>query len=171
MLLSAEHLAKDYGGKTLLEDVTLYLNAGDRVGLIGVNGTGKSTLLKVLAGVESPDSGRVARDPNVQLAYLPQTPAMDDGNTVLEQVFHDFPAQFRALNEYEARTILTKLGITDFDQRIGQLSGGQRKRVALATVFVHPADILVLDEPTNHLDAATWWPGWSSGLRGSPGRW
>ncbi len=152
MLLSAEHLAKDYGGKTLLEDVTLYLNAGDRVGLIGVNGTGKSTLLKVLAGVESPDSGRVARDPNVQLAYLPQTPAMDDGNTVLEQVFHDFPAQFRALNEYEARTILTKLGITDFDQRIGQLSGGQRKRVALATVFVHPADILVLDEPTNHLD-------------------
>ena len=152
MLLSAEHLAKDYGGKTLLEDVTLYLNAGDRVGLIGVNGTGKSTLLKVLAGVETPDSGRVARDPNVQLAYLPQTPAMDDGNTVLEQVFHDFPAQFRALNEYEARTILTKLGITDFDQRIGQLSGGQRKRVALATVFVHPADILVLDEPTNHLD-------------------
>ncbi len=152
MLLSAEHLAKDYGGKTLLEDVTLYLNAGDRVGLIGVNGTGKSTLLKVLAGVESPDSGRVARDPNVQLAYLPQTPAMDDGNTVLEQVFHDFPAEFRALNEYEARTILTKLGITDFDQRIGELSGGQRKRVALATVFVHPADILVLDEPTNHLD-------------------
>ena len=152
MLLSAEHLAKDYGGKTLLEDVTLYLNAGDRVGLIGVNGTGKSTLLKVLAGVETPDSGRVARDPNVQLAYLPQTPAMDDGNTVLEQVFHDFPAQFRALNEYEARTILTKLGITDFDQRIGELSGGQRKRVALATVFVHPADILVLDEPTNHLD-------------------
>ncbi len=152
MLLSAEHLAKDYGGKTLLEDVTLYLNAGDRVGLIGVNGTGKSTLLKVLAGVETPDSGRVTRDPNVQLAYLPQTPAMDDGNTVLEQVFHDFPAQFRALNEYEARTILTKLGITDFDQRIGELSGGQRKRVALATVFVHPADILVLDEPTNHLD-------------------
>ncbi len=152
MLLSAEHLAKDYGGKTLLEDVTLYLNAGDRVGLIGVNGTGKSTLLKVLAGVETPDSGRVARDPNVQLAYLPQTPAMDDGNTVLEQVFHDFPAQFRALNEYEARAILTKLGITDFDQRIGELSGGQRKRVALATVFVHPADILVLDEPTNHLD-------------------
>ena len=153
MLLSAEHLAKDYGGKTLLEDVTLYLNAGDRVGLIGVNGTGKSTLLKVLAGVESPDSGRVARDPNVQLAYLPQTPAMDDDNTVMEQVFADFPAEFRALNEYEARTILTKLGITEFDRKVGELSGGQRKRVALASVFVHPADILVLDEPTNHLDS------------------
>ena len=153
MLLSAEHLAKDYGDKKLLKDVTLYLNAGDRVGLIGVNGTGKSTLLKVLAGAEAPDAGRVTRDPNVQLAYLPQTPVMDDDNTVLEQVFADFPADFRALNEYEARTILTRLGITDFDRRIGQLSGGQRKRVALAAVFVHPADILVLDEPTNHLDS------------------
>ena len=152
MLLSAEHLAKDYGDKKLLKDVTLYLNAGDRVGLIGVNGTGKSTLLKVLAGAEAADSGRVARDPNVQLAYLPQTPAMDDGNTVLEQVFADYPVEFRALNEYEARDILTKLGIADFDQKIGALSGGQRKRVALASVFVHPADILVLDEPTNHLD-------------------
>ena len=153
MLLTAEHLAKDYGGKKLLGDVTLYLNAGDKVGLIGVNGTGKSTLLKVLAGVEAPDSGRVARDPNVQLAYLPQTPAMDDDNTVMEQVFADFPAEFRALNEYEARTILTKLGITEFDRKVGELSGGQRKRVALASVFVHPADILVLDEPTNHLDS------------------
>ena len=124
MLLTAEHLAKDYGGKKLLGDVTLYLNAGDKVGLIGVNGTGKSTLLKVLAGVEAPDSGRVARDPNVQLAYLPQTPAMDDDNTVMEQVFADFPAEFRALNEYEARTILTKLGITEFDRKVGELSGG-----------------------------------------------
>ena len=152
MLLSAEHIAKDYGDKKLIRDVTLYLNPGDRVGLIGVNGTGKSTLLKVIAGLESPDSGRLSRDPNVQLAYLPQTPVMDDENTVLEQVFSDFPAEFRALNEYEARTILTRLGITDFDRKVGTLSGGQRKRVALAAVFVHPADILVLDEPTNHLD-------------------
>ncbi len=152
MLLSAERLSKDFGGRKLLDDVTLYLNAGDRVGLIGVNGAGKSTLLKVLTGAEMPDAGRVARDPNVQLAYLPQTPVMDDGNTVMEQVFADFPAEFRALKEYEARTILTRLGVTDFDQKIGALSGGQRKRVALASVFVHPADILVLDEPTNHLD-------------------
>ena len=153
MLLSAERIFKDYGSKKLIENATLYLNAGDKVGLIGVNGTGKSTLLKVLAGIEPADAGRVSRDPNVQLAYLPQTPVMDDGNTVLEQVFADFPAEFRALNEYEAKTILTKLGITDFDQKVGALSGGQRKRVALATVFVHPADILVLDEPTNHLDS------------------
>ena len=158
MLLTAEHLAKDYGGRKLLKDATLYLNPGDKVGLIGVNGTGKSTLLRLLAGVEAPDSGRVARDPNVQLAYLPQSPAMDDDNTVLEQVFADFPEDFRALNEYEARAILSRLGIDQVDQKIGALSGGQRKRVALASVFVRPADILILDEPTNHLDAemVTW---------------
>ena len=153
MLLTAEHLAKDYGGRKLLRDATLYLNSGDKVGLIGVNGTGKSTLLKMLAGVEEPDSGRVTRDPGAQLAYLPQTPVMDEDNTVMEQVFADFPEGSRALNEYEARTILTKLGIVEFDRKIGALSGGQRKRVALASVFVRPADILVLDEPTNHLDA------------------
>ena len=158
MLLTAEHLVKNYGEKQLLDDVTLYLNGGDKVGLIGLNGTGKSTLLKILSGIEQADSGRVTRDPNVQLAYLPQTPVMDDDNTVMEQVFADFPADFRSLNEYEARTILTRLGIVEFDKKIGELSGGQRKRVALAGVFVHPADILVLDEPTNHLDSemVTW---------------
>ena len=153
MLLSAEHLKKDYGSKALLDDVTLYLNAGDRIGLIGVNGTGKSTLLKLLAGAEAPDAGRVSRDPNVQLAYLPQAPAMDDANTVMEQVFADFPREFRELNEYEARTILTRLGISEFDKKVGELSGGQRKRVALAAVLARPADILLLDEPTNHLDS------------------
>ena len=155
MLLSAEHLEKDYGDRKLLDDVTLYLNAGDRVGLIGVNGAGKSTLLKVLAGVEAPDSGRVSTDPNMQLAYLPQAPVMDDQNTVLEQVFADFPPAFRALKEYEAVTILNRLGITEHEKKIGALSGGQRKRVALAGVLVRPADILILDEPTNHLDGET----------------
>ena len=153
MLLTAENLSKNYGMKQLLDNVSLYLNAGDRIGLIGVNGTGKSTLLKILAGAADADSGRVSLDPNVQVAYLPQTPDMDDSRTVLEQVFAGHPAEFRALNEYEAKTILTRLGVTDFDRRIGELSGGQRKRVALATVFVHPADVLILDEPTNHLDA------------------
>ena len=153
MLLTAENLRKNYGMKQLLDGVTLYLNQGERIGLIGVNGTGKSTLLKLLAGAESPDEGRVSLDPNVQVSYLPQTPALNDGLTVLEQVFAGHPAEFREINEYEAKTILTKLGITDFDRKIGELSGGQRKRVALATVFVHPADVLILDEPTNHLDA------------------
>ena len=153
MLLTAENISKNYGMKQLLDGVTLYLNEGERIGLIGVNGTGKSTLLKLLAGAEDADSGRISRDPNVQVSYLPQAPQMDDRLTVLEQVFAGHPAEFRALNEYEAKSILTRLGIIDLDQRIGELSGGQRKRVALATVFVHPADVLILDEPTNHLDA------------------
>ncbi len=153
MLLTAENIDKNYGMKQLLDGVTLYLNAGERVGLIGINGTGKSTFLKILAGAEEPDSGRLTKDPNVQISYLPQVPAMDDQLTVLEQVFAGHPAEFRQLNEYEAKATLSKLGITDFEQKIGELSGGQRKRVALATVFVHPADVLILDEPTNHLDA------------------
>ncbi len=158
MLLTAENIYKNYGMKQLVDDVTLYLNEGERIGLIGVNGTGKSTFLKILAGVEDPDSGRVTRDPNVQVAYLPQVPKINDDFTVLEQVFAGHPDEFRQLNEYEAKMMLTKLGITDFDQKMGELSGGQRKRVALATVFVHPADVLILDEPTNHLDSemVTW---------------
>lgn len=153
MLLTAEHIRKDYGGKKLLMDVTLYLNEGDKLGLIGVNGTGKSTLLKILAGAETPDGGRITRETNAQVAYLPQTPAMNDENTVMEQIFESYPADFRALNEYEAKTILTKLGINDADKKVGELSGGQKKRVALAAVFVRPADVLILDEPTNHLDS------------------
>ncbi len=152
MLLSAEHLSINFGSCQLLTDVNFYLNQGDRVGVIGINGTGKSTLMKVLAGLQEPDGGTVSRDPNVQISYLPQNPQMDDEATVLEQVFLSFPAEFRALNEYEAKAMLGKLGIPDFQQKVGTLSGGQRKRVALAAALLHPADVLVLDEPTNHLD-------------------
>lgn len=153
MLLSAEHLSKNYGTKQLLSNVSLYLNEGDKVGIIGVNGTGKSTLLKLLAGREVPDEGTVSLNPNIQISYLPQNPEMEDELDVLEQVFRHYPPEFRTLNEYEVRSMLTKLGITDFSQRVGALSGGQRKRVALAAALIHPADILILDEPTNHLDA------------------
>ncbi|MBQ8238677.1 MAG: ABC-F family ATP-binding cassette domain-containing protein [Oscillospiraceae bacterium] len=153
MLLSAEHLSINFGMKQLLTDVNFYLNEGDKVGIIGINGTGKSTFLKVLAGVVEADAGRITRNPNVQISYLPQNPVMDDNATVLEQVFLHFPADFRELNEYEAKSMLTKLGMPDFDQKVGTLSGGQRKRVALVAALVHPADILVLDEPTNHLDS------------------
>ena len=158
MLLSAEHLSKNYGLKQLLDDVSLYVNTGDKIGIIGINGTGKSTLLKILAGAESADSGTRAVNPNIQLSYLPQNPPFEDDLTVLEQVFAEFPPAFRELNEYEAKAMLTKLGISDFDAKIGTLSGGQRKRVALAIALIHPADILVLDEPTNHLDSemVTW---------------
>jgi ATP-binding cassette subfamily F protein uup len=153
MLLSAEHISKNYGMKQLLQDVSLYLNEGDRVGIIGINGTGKSTLLKILAGLELPDNGSIATTANGQLSYLPQSPPIEDERTVLEQVFAEFPAQFRELNEYEAKSMLTRFGITDYDAKMGTLSGGQRKRVALTTALIHPADILILDEPTNHLDS------------------
>lgn len=153
MLLSAEHIFLNFGLKQLLEDVTLYLNEGDKIGIIGINGTGKSSLLRVLAGQQVPDQGTVSLDPNVQVCFLPQNPAMVEGATVLEQVFHDFSPDTRALLEYEAKAMLTRLGITDFTQPVDTLSGGQRKRVALAAVLLHPADVLILDEPTNHLDS------------------
>ena len=153
MLLSAEHISLNFGLKQLLEDVTLYLNEGDKIGIIGINGTGKSSLLRVLAGQQVPDQGTVSLDPNVQVCFLPQNPAMVEGATVLEQVFHDFSPDTRALLEYEAKAMLTRLGIADFTQPVDTLSGGQRKRVALATVLLHPADVLILDEHTKHLDS------------------
>ena len=152
MLISAEHLSINFGARQLLDNVDLYLNEGDKVGIVGVNGAGKSTFLRVLAGQLEPDGGTVRRDPNVQVSFLPQNPQMDENATVLEQVFLSFPAEFRALNEYEAKAMLSRLGIADTAQRIGTLSGGQRKRVALAAALIHPADVLILDEPTNHLD-------------------
>ena len=154
MLLSAEHLSINFGSRQLLDDVNFYLNEGDKVGVIGINGTGKSTFLKVLSGVTEPDGGTISRNPNVQVSLLPQNPAMEESATVLEQVFLHFPAEFRELNEYEAKAMLNRLGITDFAQKVGTLSGGQRKRVALAAALIHPADVLILDEPTNHLDRA-----------------
>ena len=153
MLLTAEHISLNFGLKQLLDDVTLYLNEGDKIGIIGINGTGKSSFLRVLAGDQVPDEGKVSLDPNVQVSFLSQNPKMDEDNTVLEQVFADFSPDVRTLMEYEAKTMLTRLGITDFDQTVGTLSGGQRKRVALAAVLLHPADVLILDEPTNHLDS------------------
>ena len=168
MLLSAEHISINFGSRQLLEDVNFYLNEGDKTGIIGINGTGKSTFLKVLAGAIEADEGRISRNPNVQVSYLPQNPVMDDNATVLEQMFLHFPAELRKLNEYEAKSMLNKLGITDHSQKVGTLSGGQRKRVALATALIHPADVLMLDEPTNHLDAemTAWLEDWLRRFKG-----
>ncbi|WP_300136902.1 ABC-F family ATP-binding cassette domain-containing protein [uncultured Oscillibacter sp.] len=168
MLLSAEHLSINFGSRQLLDDVNFYLNEGDKVGVIGINGTGKSTFLKVLSGVTEPDGGTISRNPNVQISLLPQNPVMDEGATVLEQVFLHFPAEFRELNEYEAKAMLNRLGITDFSQKVGTLSGGQRKRVALAAALIHPADVLILDEPTNHLDSemVAWLEDWLRRFKG-----
>lgn len=168
MLLSAEHLSINFGSRQLLDGVNFYLNEGDKAGIIGINGAGKSTFLKVLAGLTEADGGRIARDPNVQVSFLAQNPPMQTGATVLEQVFLHFPAEFRALNEYEARAMLTRLGITDMEQKVETLSGGQRKRVALAVALIHPADVLILDEPTNHLDTemVAWLEEWLGRFKG-----
>lgn len=158
MLLSAENISKNYGMKQLLDGVSVYLNEGDRIGIIGINGTGKSTLLKILAGTVHPDSGNISSKPNLQISYLPQDPEMNGEFTVIEQVLADMPSEYREIRDYEARSMLNKLGITDFSAKISTLSGGQRKRVALASALIHPADVLILDEPTNHLDSemVTW---------------
>jgi ABC transport system ATP-binding/permease protein len=185
-LLSAENISKSYSEKQLLNNISLGINEGDKIGLIGVNGTGKSTFLKILAGVEYPDDGRVITGNSVKIEYLSQNPNFDIDATVLEQIFNGDTPVMRLLREYEealqnpnedsekiiklthkmdamnawsieseAKTILTKLGISDFSARVGSLSGGQRKRIALAAALINPSDLLILDEPTNHLDNDT----------------
>lgn len=153
MLLSAQNLSKSYVETKLFDHVSLYLKRGDRIGLVGVNGTGKSTLLKILAGVESPDEGTVTASGKTRVAYLPQAPDFQPGTTVLEQVFLGMNAQDREQRQYEAKSILTKLGLTEFERDVSLLSGGQKKRVAIAGALVHPSDVLILDEPTNHIDS------------------
>ena len=152
MLLSAEQLTKTYGTRVLLDGVSFYVEPGDKVGIVGLNGGGKSTLLRLLAGAEEPDGGTVRPDPDVCLGYLPQQPVFPGESTVLEQVLLGLEGERRALAEYEAKTILNQLGVPRFDQKVGQLSGGERRRVALAAVLARPCDVLLLDEPTNHLD-------------------
>ena len=168
MLISAEHLSINFGSRQLLDNVDFYLNEGDKTGVIGINGTGKSTFLKVLAGKLQPDGGTIARKPNLQVSVLAQNPDMRDELTVLEQVFASMPTEFRQLNEYEAKRMLTQLGLADTDRRIGTLSGGERRRAALCAALIHPADVLVLDEPTNHLDTemVQWLEDWLKKFRG-----
>ncbi len=152
MLLSAEHLSKNYGMKQLLCDESFYLSEGEKIGIIGINGTGKSTLLRILAQQEEPDGGIVWMQPQSHIGFLPQNPPYDAALSVLEQVQQSMaiPEEFAP---YEAKSMLGKLGITNWEQPMGTLSGGQRKRVALAAVLLRNNDILILDEPTNHLDS------------------
>ena len=169
MLLSAESITKTYGTRVLLDRVSFYLERGERVGVIGVNGAGKSTLLRILAQAEEPETGTVRRFPGVRLEYLPQNPDFDPAVTVLDQVLQGLNSDARALAEYEARTILTRLGVDRFDQKMGELSGGQRKRVALAAALARPCDVLILDEPTNHLDSemVAWLEEWLRAFSGA----
>jgi len=152
MLLSAEKITKSYSDKILLKDISLYLNVGDKIGVVGVNGTGKSTFLKIIAQVEEPDSGIISKNPGVRIEYLQQNPEWNEDLTILEHVLQGSSSDSKYKKDYEAKAILTKLGIEEFDKQISCLSGGQKKRVAIASALIHPCDVLILDEPTNHLD-------------------
>ncbi len=154
-LLTAEHITKAYSERVLLDDVSLGVQEGEKIGVIGVNGMGKSTLLRILAGAEEPDAGSVIRGRNVKVGYLPQTPVFGEEDTILSAVLSGgaqaAPEKFA--EESEARAMLTRLGLPEFGKPVRELSGGQKKRAALVRVLLNPADFLVLDEPTNHLDS------------------
>lgn len=190
-LLTVEKLSKSFTDKILFDEISFGINEGDKIGVIGVNGTGKSTLLKIIAGVEKADGGTITTMNGLRIGYLPQMPEFDEGMTVINQVFKNDNPKMQTVKEYEealfqvennyseeaekklieltekmdkedawgleseAKTILTKLGITDFHKEVQLLSGGQRKRVAMAGALISPVDILIMDEPTNHIDNET----------------
>ncbi|WP_047152859.1 ABC-F family ATP-binding cassette domain-containing protein [Aneurinibacillus tyrosinisolvens] len=205
-LLTIESVSKSYGMKTLFENISLGIHQGDRIGIIGVNGTGKSTLLKIIAGMVPPDSGTVTTGNQVRIEYLAQQPEFDEEGTVLDQVFPESSPVMKLIKDYSrtierlaadpgnsalqnrlgelnqqmdtaeawdietnAKTILTRLGIHNFSTSVHQLSGGQRKRVAMARALINPADLLILDEPTNHIDNETveWLEGYLSRFKGA----
>ncbi len=154
-LLTMEHIGKSFTDRVLLGDISLGINEGERIGVIGINGTGKSTLLKIIAGLEETDSGTLTKTRGLRIAYLPQTPIFDEGKTILANVTAGLTAEEEYRNiTGEAKSMLAKLGIPDSDRMAGSLSGGQKKRAALVHTLLLPADLLVLDEPTNHLDAS-----------------
>ncbi len=208
-IISVENISKSYSEKALIENISLGINEGEKIGLIGVNGTGKSTLLKIIAGVEVADAGNIIKANRARIEYLSQNPAYDDEATIIQQVFNGNSQELRLLREYEeilykvqgqlpeeeynlyngrllklqssidnmnlwdleseAKTILTKLGVEDYNAIMGELSGGQRKRVALASALITPCDLLILDEPTNHMDNETidWLEKYLKGRKGA----
>lgn len=153
-LINIENVTKAYTERKLLDGASFSLQDGEKVGVIGINGTGKSTLLKIIAGIEEPDEGSVVRANHIVVRYLPQNPVFDGNMTILEAVLSGADVSDSWTVESDAKSLLTKLGITDFTQKLGELSGGQRKRLALVAAVVVPCDVLILDEPTNHLDSA-----------------
>ncbi len=200
ILLNIENISKRYTEKILIDSINFSLNQGDKIGLIGINGTGKTTLLKLLAGIEETDSGRIIRANNINIEYLPQNIAVDPKAKVIEQVFKGTSENMKTIRKYEsainnqdtskediiklsvemdtingweleseAKIVLTKLGINDFNEIMENLSGGQKKRVMLASALINPSDVLILDEPTNHLDNETidWLEDYLSKIKGA----
>lgn len=169
-LLTMEHITKAYTDRVLLNDVAFSINENEKIGVIGINGMGKSTLLKVAAGIEPYDEGKISIGNQVKICYLPQTPEFEEGTTVLRAAIAD---NVNELNQWtieaDARSMLNKLGFYDYDEKVEHMSGGQKKRIALVNALLTPADILVLDEPTNHLDNAMseWLEEYLIGFRGA----
>lgn len=155
ILLSAQNVSKTYMERKILDNTSFFLNEGDKIGIIGINGTGKSTLLRILAGAEEADSGEIIRTSGVRLSYLPQIPEFEEHGSVLSQVMLHLPADLKEAKEFEAKSILGKMGITDYSRDISTLSGGERRRAGIAAALIQPSDILLLDEPTNHIDNET----------------
>lgn len=169
-LVTAEHLTKSYTERLLFDDTDFAVNEGEKIGVIGINGTGKSTLLRLVAGLEEPDQGTVTRGRNLDIRYLPQNPKFTPKDTVLQSIVRDNEGHEHPWDlESQAKTMLTKVGIFDFDQEVGTLSGGQRKRVALVSALMSDTDLLILDEPTNHLDSqmAEWLEDYLKRFRGA----
>lgn len=153
-LLTIDHLTKSYTERLLFDDTSFSINEGEKIGLIGINGTGKSTLLRIVAGLEEPDEGKVVKGRNLDIRFLSQNPEFQAGDTILQSIVRENEGHGHVWDmESQAKTMLTRLGFTDFDSKVETLSGGQKKRVALVSVLLSTADILVLDEPTNHLDS------------------
>lgn len=169
-LLTAEHLTKVFTQRRLLDDTDFSINEGEKIGVIGINGTGKSTLLRLIAGLEEPDEGTITRGRNLTIRYLPQTPVFDEGATVLDAILKD---NVNSINEWsvesEALSAINRLGLPAASEKVAHLSGGQRKRIALANAVLAPVDILILDEPTNHLDSemADWLEDYLTDFRGA----
>lgn len=156
-ILNIEHISKIYGEKVIFDDVSCGIHDGDKIGIIGINGTGKTTLLRMIAGTEQPDEGQIVRQNGIRMAYLAQNADFQEDADVLSCVMEE-NSQNEWTAQSDAKAILNRLGIVDHTQKIGHLSGGQKKRVALARTLLEPSDVLILDEPTNHLDEemVTW---------------
>ncbi len=169
-LVTAEHLTKSYTERLLFDDTDFAVNEGEKIGVIGINGTGKSTLLRLVAGLEEPDQGTVTRGRTLEIRSLPQNPTSTPPPTELQRLGRDNEGHEHPWDlESQAKTMLTKVGIFDFDQEVGTLSGGQRKRVALVSALMSDTDLLILDEPTNHLDSqmAEWLEDYLKRFRGA----
>lgn len=156
-IINIEHIHKIYGDKVIFDDISYGIHLGDKIGIIGINGTGKTTLLRMIAGEEEPDSGQIIRQNGLKITYLTQHPVFPENARVLSYVESVTEGEDWEIKK-DAKDILLRLGISDFEEEISHMSGGQKKRIALAKALVNPTDVLILDEPTNHLDneMASW---------------